>query len=208
MCFVSDTHFAFLQPTCHIDIGGILQLRQLIADCVDSNTTVVLISHDVDLMNDVATDCIHFHNEKLGYSTGNYRDFVKYRKERITHQVKQAGALEKQRTAMDKSISNLKKKSSHADNQITKKKINRAIKSKEKKLERHGIEKNESGHRRTAQNDGIRKGSINSVDASQRSNLTHRELVKLLQKLTLGQFPTKQCSLISKTHPLHGAMSR
>ncbi|KAL7523333.1 hypothetical protein ACHAXR_000130, partial [Thalassiosira sp. AJA248-18] len=102
------------EPTCHIDIGGILQLRHLIADCADSNTTVVLISHDVDLMNDVATDVIDFHNEKLGYYPGNYHDYVKYRKERITHQVKQAGALEKQRSAMVSTIDNLKKKSSQA----------------------------------------------------------------------------------------------
>ena len=107
------------EPTCHIDIGGILQLRQLIADCVNSNTTVVLISHDVDLMNDVATDCIHFHNGKLGYYVGNYRDFLKYRKERVTHQVKQAGALEKQRSAMSKTIDNLKRNHGQSEDQST-----------------------------------------------------------------------------------------
>jgi len=179
------------EPTCHIDVGGILQLRRLIADCVESKSTVVLISHDIDLMNDVATDCIHFHDEKLAYYSGNYRDFLKYRRERITHQVKQAGALEKQRTAMANSIDNLKKKSSRADNRTTKKKINRAIKSKEKKLERHGVEKNENGHRRTAQNDGgIRKGSINAVDASKRNALSHKELVKLAE-IDVGPVPDK-----------------
>jgi len=179
------------EPTCHIDIGGILQLRQLIADCVASNSTVVLISHDVDLMNDVATDCIHLHNETLDYYTGNYHAFVKNRHERITHQIKQSGALEKQRNSMMTSIDNLKKKSSSSDNRTTKKKINRAIKSKEKKLERHGTEKNELGHRRTAQKDGgMRKGSINSIDASKRNQLTHKELVKLAE-IDIGPVPDK-----------------
>jgi ATPase subunit of ABC transporter with duplicated ATPase domains len=179
------------EPTCHIDIGGILQLRQLIADFVESKCTVVLVSHDVDLINDVGTDVIHFANEKLGYYSGNYNAFLKYRKERITNQVKQAGALEKQRTHLMHGIDNLKKKSSQADNRITKKKINRAAKSKEKKLERHGIEKNEKGHRRTDQKDGgIRKGSINSIGASQRNDLTHKELLKLAE-IDIGPIPDK-----------------
>mmetsp|Transcript_10259 Transcript_10259/g.25133 ORF Transcript_10259/g.25133 Transcript_10259/m.25133 type:complete len:638 (+) Transcript_10259:58-1971(+) len=179
------------EPTCHIDVGGILQLRQLIADSVGSNATVVLVSHDIDLMNDVATDVIDFREEKLGYYSGNYRDYQKYRKESITHRVKQAGALEKQRQHMVTSIDNLKKKSSQADNRTTKKKLNRAIKSKEKKLERHGVEKNEAGHRRTAQGDGgIRKGSINAVDASKRRDLTHKELLRL-KEIDIGPVPDK-----------------
>lgn len=179
------------EPTCHIDIRGILQLRRLIAECVDANTTVVLISHDVDLMNDAATDVIHFHSEMLEYYPGNYRDFRKYREERITHQVKQAGALEKQRTAMVQTIDNLKKKSSHAEGRTTKKKLNRTIKSKEKKLERHGVEKNDHGHRRKAQVDGgLRKGSINAMDAGRRNALSHKELLKLAD-IDIGPVPDK-----------------
>ena len=168
-----------------------IRLRQLIADCIESNSTVVLISHDVDLMNDVATDCIHFHNGKLEYYSGNYHDFLKCRKERITHQVKQAGALEKQRTAMARSIGNLRKKSSAAEGRVAKKKLDRAIKSKEKKLERHGVERNDRGHRWTAQSDGgIRVGSINGVDASRRRDMTHGELVKLAE-IDVGPVPDR-----------------
>ncbi|KAL3800212.1 hypothetical protein ACHAW5_001806 [Stephanodiscus triporus] len=179
------------EPTCHIDIGGIMQLRRLILEFVESNATVVLVSHDVDLVNDVATDVIDFRDGKLAYYAGNYRDYVCHRTERITNQARQAAALEKQRAALATSIDNMKKKSSHADSRTTKKKIDSAIKSKEKKLERHGVEKNEKGHRRTAQRDGgIRKGSINGVDASQRNNLTHRELMKLAE-IRVGPIPDK-----------------
>ncbi|KAL9187236.1 hypothetical protein ACHAXT_001339 [Thalassiosira profunda] len=179
------------EPTCHIDVGGILQLRQLIADCVASNATVVLVSHDVDLMNDVGTDVIDFLDGQLGYYTGNYRNYLKYREENLTHQIKQAGALEKQRTSMVQTIDHLKKKSSQAGNRTTKKKINKQLKSKEKKLERHGIEKNEHGHRRTAQTDGgIRKGSINAIGASQRNAMTHKQLLKLAE-VSVGPIPDK-----------------
>lgn len=179
------------EPTCHIDIDGILQLRQLIDDCIQSNSTVVLISHDIDLMNDVATDVIHFHNHKLEYYTGNYHDFVKYRTEIIKHQIRQAEALEKQRSSMVNAIDNLKKKSSGTESRVAKKKLDRVIESKKKKLERHGIEKNDLGHRRTDQNDGgIRKGSINALDSTTRNNLSHKDLIKRAEVL-LGPVPDK-----------------
>ena len=179
------------EPTCHIDVGGILQLRQLIADCVDSNTTVVLVSHDVDLMNDVATDVIDFRDGKLGYYTGNYRDYLKYRRENISHQLKQANAIEKQRSSMMSSIDTMKKKSTQVDSSQASKKLDKAVKSKVKKLERHGVEKNEKGHYRVAQTDGgMRKGSINAIGASERNTLTHRELIKLAE-VAIGPVPDK-----------------
>lgn len=180
------------EPTCHIDIGGILQLRKLIADCAQSNATIVLTSHDVDLMNDVATDTIHFDEKQhvLSYYSGNYRCFLKYRNERLAHQMKQAGALEKQRSAMVSTIDNLKKKSARSDSRQAKKKINKTIKSKTKKLERHGVEKNELGHRRTAQSDGgIRKGAINGLPAEQR-NMSHKKLLKAAE-INIGPVPDK-----------------
>jgi len=183
------------EPTNHIDVGGILQLRQLIADLVSSNTTIVMVSHDVDLMNDVATDVIHFKDEKLSYYPGNYRHFLKYRKERITHQLKQAGALEKQRAGMVKSIDNLRKKTEGKSNE-TKKKLLKAAKSREKKLERHGVDKNVKGHHRTCQTDGgMRIGSINSVGAEKRKNLTHKELVKLAE-VDIGPIPDKTVQFV------------
>ena len=183
------------EPTNHIDVGGIMQLRQLIANSVALNTTIVIVSHDVDLMNDVATDVIHFKDEKLSYYPGNYRHFLKYRKERITHQLKQAGALEKQRTQMVKSIDNLRKKTEGKSNE-TKKKLLKAVKSKEKKLERHGVDKDANGHHRTCQKDGgMRIGSINAIGAEKRKNLTHKELVKLAE-VDVGPVPDKAVQFV------------
>lgn len=179
------------EPTCHLDLGGIIQLRRLIADYVLSKATVILISHDIDLLNDISTDTIHFANHQLTYYPGNYRDFMGYRKQGITHALKQSNALEKQRAAMVKSIDNLKKKSSAADCRAAKKKIGKQIENKKKKLERHGVEKNEHGHRRTVQKDGgIRKGAINGVDASTRNGMTHKQLLKQAA-VDIGPVPDK-----------------
>lgn len=179
------------EPTCHIDIEGILKLRRVIQELVESNATVILISHDVDLMNDVATDVMHFHNHKLDYYHGNYNDFVKYRTEVIKHQIRQAGALEKQRISMVNTIDNLKQKAKGTGSRAAKKKLDRTIESKKKKLERHGVEKDELGHKRTAQKDGgIRKGSINSVDATTRTKLSHKELLKRAE-VFVGPVPDK-----------------
>ena len=178
------------EPTCHIDISGILYLRMMISEFVTSNATVVLVSHDVDLMDDCATDVIDMRDAKLTYYPGsNYRDYVNRRKESVAHLVRQSGAIEKQRSAMMTSIDNMKKKSYHSENQ---KKIDSAIKSKVKKLERHGVEKDEHGHHRTAQNEscGIRKGSINSIGVGQRNALSHKELLKLAE-IDLGPVPDK-----------------
>ena len=71
------------------------------------------------------------------------------------------------------------------------KKLDKAVKSKVKKLERHGVEKNEKGHYRVAQTDGgMRIGSINAIGASERNTLTHRELIKLAE-VAIGPVPDK-----------------
>ncbi|KAL7492570.1 hypothetical protein ACHAWT_002173 [Skeletonema menzelii] len=167
------------EPTNHLSFFGLCQLRRLITNCSDTKTTIILVSHDIDLLNDVSTDVIHFHDHTLDYYTGNYSEYKKVRWERISHQLKQAKTLETQRTAISESIDNLKKKATSSGSQKARKKINKQISSKEKKLDRHGIEKNEHGHRRTNQSDGgIRKGSINSIDASTRNQLDQKQLLK------------------------------
>ena len=167
------------EPTNYLSFFSLCQLRRLITDCLDNKTTVVLVSHDIDLLNDVATDVIHFHNHVLEYYNGNYNEYKKIRRKRITHQLKQAKSLETQRSTMAESIDNLKKKATSTNNVRARKKINKQISSKTKKLDRHGIEKNEKGHRRTNQNDGgIRVGSINSIDASTRNKFQQKQLMK------------------------------
>jgi len=169
------------EPTNFMDIEGLLQLRRLISICNERRTTVLMISHDVDLVNDVATDIIHMFGNDLHYYPGNYRDFIGYKAQRDIHSLRQNAALEKKRDAIMNSIDNLKK--APIPKRGGGKKKGKLIESRKKKLEKVGLEKDELGHRWTAQKagSGIREGAINSVDASSRKKLTHTQLLKRVE---------------------------
>jgi ATPase subunit of ABC transporter with duplicated ATPase domains len=140
------------EPTNFLDVQGLVELRRFISTCTDRNSTVILVSHDVDLINDVATDVIYFHNQSLTYYPGNYRDFVGYKRQKDLHLIRQNAALEKKRDAMMQTIDNLKKQSIPKRGGAKKK--GRAIESAKKKLEKQGLARDEKGHRWTAQNAG------------------------------------------------------
>lgn len=110
--------------------------------------------------------------------------------------IRQQHALEKQRDCMIKTIDNLKKKGTGAS-QKGNKKASRAAKSKQKKLERHGIEKDEYGHRSTVQKagTGIRTGSINSIDASSRKKQTYQQLL-IRADINIAPIPDKEVQFV------------
>ena len=170
---------ACTEPTNHLDMEGIIQLRGLIQTMQKQQTTVVLVSHDVNLINSIATDVIHFAEQKLTYYRGNYIDFLIAKQQHDLHRSRQQQNLEKQRDSMIQTIDNLKKKGSAASSSGSKK-LSKAMNSRKKKLERHGIEKDEHGHRLTVQaaGTGIKAGSINMLDASTRKKLSYKQLAK------------------------------
>jgi len=207
------------EPTNFLDVEGLVQLRRLIAECVDRGSTVVLVSHDVDLINDVATDVIYFHNQSLSYYPGNYRDFVGYKRQKDLHMLRENAALEKKRDSMMQTIDNLKKQPVLKRGGAKKK--SRAIESAKKKLERQGLTRDEKGHRWTAQNAGsgtpwslpcvgihsistdtvdplnlgIKQGSINSLDAAARGKMSHAEMLKSAQ-LSVAPIPDKAVQFV------------
>ena len=165
-----------------LDISGLLQLRRLIAICQERKTTVLLVSHDADLINDVATDIIYFANKELYYYPGNYENFKVIQQQQNIHELRQNVALEKKREQMLTTLDNLKKQAVPKRGGAQKKA--RAIESHKKKLERQGITKDEKGHRWTQQKagTGIQKGSINALDASARKGLSTSQLLKQAEK--------------------------
>lgn len=167
------------EPTNYLDVKGLIQLRRLIASCKEKNTIVLMGSHDVDLINDVTTDVIHMHDKTLAYYPGTYRDFVRYRNQTTLHLLRQNAALEKKREHMMQTIENLKKQPMPKRGGA--KKRGKQIDSVKKKLDKQGVEKDERGHRWTAQSagTGIREGSINSIGASSRTKLSQEKLLKL-----------------------------
>jgi ATP-binding cassette subfamily F protein 3 len=172
------TDLLLLDEPNHLDVYGLLQLRRLIGLCQERLTTVLLISHDVDLINDVATDVISFSNQQLYYYPGNFDDFSVLRQQQGLHELRQHVSLEKKRGQMLNTLENLKKQATSKRGGGQKKA--RAIESHKKKLERQGIDKDDKGHRWTAQKSGtgIQKGSINAIDATTRRGLSPAQLLK------------------------------
>jgi len=188
-----DLDFLLLdEPTNHLDMKGIIQLRGLIQTTISKQTSIILVSHDVELINSVATDIIHFTtSQQLQYYRGNYNSYIKQKLEYESFQCKQQVSLEKKRQSMMTSIDNLQKKkqqgsSSTASSSSSGKKLSRAINSRKKKLSRSGIEKDEKGHRWTMQKagSGMQIGSINNLDASTRKqhNMNNTKNYKLLKE--------------------------
>lgn len=74
------------EPTNHLDIEAVIWLQQWIQQ-VDS--TVIVISHDRDFLDEVCTHTVHLHQEKLNKYTGNYSTFERTFAERA-EQINQA----------------------------------------------------------------------------------------------------------------------
>lgn len=170
------------EPTNDLDVQGLLQLRRLIGVCTERQTTVLLVSHDVDLINDVVTNVIQFLDQFLLYYPGNYADYLVQRQQSDLHQLREAIALDKKRGAMMHTLDNLKKQA--VPRRGGSKKKSKQITSHRRKIERQGLDKDEKGHRWTQQKagTGIRPGSVNAIDASTRRGLTTQELLQLTEK--------------------------
>jgi energy-coupling factor transporter ATP-binding protein EcfA2 len=170
------------EPTNHLDVHGLLQLRRLIAMCQTRGTTVLLVSHDVDFINDVATDVVYFAHRQLHYFPGNYDNFTLLRQQQGLHFLRQHVALEKKRQGMLQTLDHLKQQP--VPKRGGAKKKARAIASHKKKMNRQGIEKDVNGHRWTQQKAGTgqKQGSINAlVDATARRGLNPVQLLKQAQ---------------------------
>jgi ATPase subunit of ABC transporter with duplicated ATPase domains len=166
------------EPTNGLDVEGLLMLRRLIEFCSSKRqTTVLVVSHDHDLIDSVADDVIDFFERNLLYFPGNYSEYRRYRQTTTIHQLRQAVALEKKRAAMMKTLENLIKMPTPKRGGAKKK--GKQIGSHRKKIERQGLEKDEKGHRRTNQTagTGVKPGSINALDASTRKALTTNQLL-------------------------------
>src|SRR5208282_938817 len=78
------------EPTNYLDLEGVLWLTDYLKTCP---STIVVISHDRDLLDDVADHILHLDRGKLTLWTGGYTSFERQRREQQTLQGK---ALKKQ----------------------------------------------------------------------------------------------------------------
>ena len=78
------------EPTNYLDLEGVLWLTDYLKSCP---ATIVVISHDRDLLDDVADQILHLERGKLTLWTGGYSSFERQRREQ---QVLAGKAIKKQ----------------------------------------------------------------------------------------------------------------
>ncbi len=71
------------EPTNHLDFESLIWLESFL---MRYRETLVIISHDRDILNKTATHILHLENQKLISYTGNYDTFEKTRAERLMGQ--------------------------------------------------------------------------------------------------------------------------
>jgi ATP-binding cassette, subfamily F, member 3 len=99
------------EPTNYLDLEGTLWLEAYIATYP---RTVLLISHDRDLLNRAVDSIVHLHNGKLVLYRGTYDSFDRQRRERQALEIKLRRKQEEQRQHMQEFVDRFRFKASKA----------------------------------------------------------------------------------------------
>ncbi|MGI9364699.1 MAG: ATP-binding cassette domain-containing protein [Rhizobiaceae bacterium] len=99
------------EPTNYLDLEGTLWLENYIARY---RHTVIIISHDRDLLNKCCNTIVHLENLKLTSYKGDYDFFEKTRAERMALQTKMKAKQDAKRAHMEAFINRFKAKASKA----------------------------------------------------------------------------------------------
>eukprot|EP00769_Ergobibamus_cyprinoides_P000020 gnl/Ergobibamus_cyprinoides/1015.p1 GENE.gnl/Ergobibamus_cyprinoides/1015~~gnl/Ergobibamus_cyprinoides/1015.p1 ORF type:complete len:475 (+),score=171.09 gnl/Ergobibamus_cyprinoides/1015:174-1427(+) len=82
------------EPTNFLDLYGVLWLEDYLRRWP---TSLVVVSHDIDFLNGVCTDIVHFHSQQLTTYKGNYDAFVSARADAVSEQNRTASAVSARR---------------------------------------------------------------------------------------------------------------
>jgi len=99
------------EPTNYLDLEGTVWLENYLARYPH---TVIVISHDRDLLDVVAREIIHVDNGKLVTYRGNYSGFERVRRERAEAVAREAARLTEQRAHMQAYVDRFRYKASKA----------------------------------------------------------------------------------------------
>lgn len=99
------------EPTNYLDLEGTLWLVDYVRRYPH---TVIIISHDRDLLNSATTSIMHLENQKLTFWRGNYDQFERQRAETIELQQKQATKQEAKRKHMEAFVARFRAKATKA----------------------------------------------------------------------------------------------
>ncbi len=99
------------EPTNYLDLEGTIWLEDYLRNYP---YTVLIVSHDRDLLNNVAQNILHLENQKLTFYTGNYDRFDRTRREKLMLQLSMKKKQDDARRHMESFIERFKAKASKA----------------------------------------------------------------------------------------------
>ncbi|MBX3571102.1 MAG: ABC-F family ATP-binding cassette domain-containing protein [Mesorhizobium sp.] len=99
------------EPTNYLDLEGTLWLENYVGKYPH---TVLLISHDRDLLNRAVNSIVHLDQKKLTYWRGGYDQFERQREEQLEHQEKARVKQEAARKHMESFVERFRAKASKA----------------------------------------------------------------------------------------------
>ncbi len=99
------------EPSNHLDLEAMLWLTEHLKRF---RNTVLMVSHDRDLLNDVCDHIVHIDQQKLVPYTGNYDFFERTRAERLANDAAQQMKVAAQRKHMQAFVDRFKAKASKA----------------------------------------------------------------------------------------------
>lgn len=99
------------EPTNYLDLEGVMWLESFLKSYP---YTVVIVSHDRDLLNKAVTHIIHLENGKLNSYTGGYDRFEQLRRQHMEHQMALKSKQETERRHIQSFVDRFKAKASKA----------------------------------------------------------------------------------------------
>ena len=88
------------EPTNHLDLEANIWLINYLKSY---KNTIMVISHDIEFLDEVCTNIIHLENQKLNYYKGNYYRYKRQYDKTIQEKTKQIDLIEKKIKEMKKS---------------------------------------------------------------------------------------------------------
>ena len=109
--FVQPDVLMLDEPTNHLDLEAIMWLEEYLASYPN---TLLVISHDRELLNICADHIVHVDNQQATLYTGNYDTFERERAERLVHQQAQFEKQQAHRAHMQAFVDRFRAKASKA----------------------------------------------------------------------------------------------
>eukprot|EP00050_Salpingoeca_kvevrii_P018466 m.74540 g.74540 ORF g.74540 m.74540 type:complete len:818 (+) comp8059_c0_seq2:5626-8079(+) len=138
----SEPHILLLdEPTNHLDLPATLWLEEYLLK--ELFAIIIVVSHDRDFLDAVATDMLVLKDERLSYFDGNFSTYEERKEKKAIDDQRQAAALAQQRKKIEDQVGRLERDAKKSGNE----KQAKQAASRRRKLDRVGVEHNEKGHR-------------------------------------------------------------